>query len=284
MTIRRRRRKSIKRIVSTVSARSRIRIHTVESLSDFIAFLSDNFDDKDTLLFRGQREDWPLEPKIARLKLRSREDTVLRTERKMREDFELQALAFAIDWEPESDWEWLSLAQHYGMATRLLDWTANSLAALWFAVRKPPIHEGRKDDGWRTAVVWVLEPQENDYVNLSDPKKKKETPFNGTRTRVYRPKHITRRIAAQSGWFTVHKYVSNRKRPFVPLEKQKNFKNSLTKILVPAELFPDLRYDLDRCGVNTASMLPDLSGLSKYMEWYHSLLDDEKAGQPRLHG
>lgn len=70
------------------------------------------------------------------------------------------------------------------------------MAALWFAVRCPPING-------ESGVVWAFETRPKDYV---DPKRDR-SPFRVERTLVFRPRHITRRIIAQSGWFTVHKFL-----------------------------------------------------------------------------
>jgi hypothetical protein len=242
--------------------------HTLTSLSDFISWLEETFPDADDVLFRGQREDWAMLPKIARLQLRPKM-SLLETEQRLLSDFKLQAPSF-VDLLPDTDWDWLSLAQHYGMATRLLDWTSNPLAALWFAIEKPAATQCPPRKAKPTAVVWAFDPGEEDYVDQSST----DSPFSGERTKVFRPKHIDRRIIAQSGWFTVHKYIRGKKN-FVPLERQARYWNALTKLIIPAEYFCNIRYDLDRCGVNAASMLTDLSGLCRHVEWMHSLLEDE---------
>ena len=207
-------------------------------------------------------------PKIARLHLRPK-TSLLETERQLLTDFKLQAPSF-LHLIPDTDWDWLSLAQHYGMATRLLDWTSNPLAALWFAVERPAATQCPPKKDKPSAVVWVFDPAKKDYVDQSST----DSPFTGERTKVFRPKHIDRRIIAQSGWFTVHKYILGKKN-FVPLERQARYRSALTKVVIPPECFCDIRYDLDRCGVNAASMLTDLSGLCRHVEWMHCLLEDE---------
>ena len=233
----------------------------ITTLASMVEYVEENCG-PDYILFRGQPNDEPLLPKVARRAFRPRGVAAIQAERAMFDDFRRQALPY-VDVTPSSDWDWLALAQHHGMATRLLDWTLNPLAALWFAVEKPA-----RDS--RPGVVWHFETTDSDFV---DPYAK-ENPFNAGRTRVFRPRHITRRIIAQSGWFTVHKFVDS-KGKFIPLNSNASFKTRLTKLVVPADAFASIRRELDRCGVNASSLYGGIEGLCTHLNWLNSFSDDE---------
>lgn len=58
---------------------------------------------------------------------------------------------------PQSDWEHLFAMQHYGVPTRLLDWTTNLLMGVFFALD----HDPSKCECSRGAccpTVWILDP------------------------------------------------------------------------------------------------------------------------------
>lgn len=196
-------------------------------------------------------------PRIARV----RQKDVLETEREMLAEFNREAIPH-LQIIPENDWEWLAVAQHHGMATRLLDWTWNPLAALWFAVEKPP-QEGIN------GVVWAFVVRDDEEIEDMD-----KSPLKQTVTRVYTPKSITSRITVQRACFTVHGYSGETKR-FIPLEKNQRYKRRLTKLLIKEQSFHEIRFQLDRCGINNASLFPDLGGLCRHIEWTHLPLSDE---------
>lgn len=203
------------------------------------------------MLYRGQTLDKKLLPKIARYNLPNVEET----EREMLEDFQRRSLHL-IDYQPGNSWDWLALAQHHGMATRLLDWTENPLIALWFSM-SPKL----EDMNVEYSVVWGFNVPKEDIIISTDDK----DPFKGRMTKIFKPNHITKRISAQFGWFTIHK--SNADREFVPFEKNEEYSKRLFKIRVYSKCFKEFKARLHTFGINSASMYPDIDGLAKHVEW-----------------
>jgi hypothetical protein len=70
------------------------------------------------------------------------------------------------------------------------------------------------------------------------------------------PNHITPRITAQSGLFTIHPD------PYVALDS-----SSITKLVIPLESREDVRKELHRLGINHASVFPDLDGIARHIAW-----------------
>jgi hypothetical protein len=236
----------------------------ISSLDEYLGHINRKHasDKRLPAIFRGQSENLPLLPKLARLY----NDSLLRrsfaeSEEDMLKDFERQAAIYTSA--TMTRWELMSLAQHHGMATRLLDWTENPLLAIWFAVRKPAVEK-------QPAVVWIFNPTEEDYIDVEETTSIEEL----KRTKVLVPRHSSARVRVQAGMFTVHFFIEKEKK-FIPLEKNKAYKPRLEKFLIEAGNFPSIRSDLDRCGINAGTMFPDLSGLAAHVGWKHSDLKDE---------
>jgi hypothetical protein len=201
------------------------------------------------LLFRGQSQTWDLIPRIARTE--KTYDEIIAAEGEMLADFKHRAFPY-LDYQPEWEHEWMAIAQHHGLPTRLLDWTENPLAALWFAVRDT----GIKD---KDGIVWTLAVEPESVLRVEEISK--FNPYDPPSTRVFRPRHINRRIVAQSAWFTVHKWVRAKGR-FSALNRIDTYKRNIIKILVAQSRFSELRGSLARCSVHEAALFPDLVGLS----------------------
>jgi hypothetical protein len=150
---------------------------------------------------------------------------------------------------PENDLECLAVAQHHGLATRLLDWTSNPLIALYFAVYEEPSSDGALFCFLPCCFISERHadlPSE-EYLAL------------------YKPRSISPRILNQSGAFTYHPYPA---KPFSEYPQEFDGTGAaLYRLTVKKERKSDLLRQLDLYGINHVTLFPDLDGLSRHINW-----------------
>jgi hypothetical protein len=226
------------------------RIESVDGLFNALRSLwSDHY------IFRGESSaGFVLRPKYGRYVSSTREGSGL-VEQRMMERFAREA-APHLQVVPSSDWEWLAIAQHYGMATRLLDWTTNPLIATFFAVQRPEIPQDR--------VVYVLPQSAVPTVSL---KEIESSPFGFSGTRLYRPKHLAARITSQRGLFTVH---SKPNEVFVSPKLQR-------WVIDGSEPIIDIATTLETFGIDSAFVFPGMDGIAATIndDYLRGLIDEE---------
>ncbi|PAU75420.1 FRG domain-containing protein [Halomonas salipaludis] len=204
------------------------------------------------VVFRGQTVEGGLLPSIAR-KNPNVDTTEL--EKQVINQLKLQS-ASMLSSIGETDLDLLVAAQHYGLKTRLLDWTTNPLMALWFACS-----DHQKGD----AYVYGLEAD-----SLLEEDVYGRDPFTPLKTRIIQPRLNNPRIIAQQGWFTLHRYAKKNSK-FVPLEQNTETKKHLNEFRIPAGSRGAMLGALERHGISSKTVFPDLVGLCNHLNWKHEL-------------
>ncbi|MED4403720.1 FRG domain-containing protein [Metabacillus fastidiosus] len=181
----------------------------------------------------------------------------------------------------QNNWELLAVAQHYGLPTRLLDWSFSPYVALHFATSDISRF---KEDGavWCLDIVKVHEKlpsafkdaleKEKSYVftvdmlndvtddlNKFDSSKGDEDDF----IICLEPPSIDERIVNQYAMFSLMTN-SNRKLNDWLVSYPEYYK----KIIIPSSLKLEIRDKLDQANINERMIYPGLQGISAWLKRY----------------
>lgn len=191
--------------------------------------------------------------------------------------FDVNFLLEGEKWLPKDLYGIAALAQHYGVPTRLLDWTNDLFISLYFAV-SGVINERDADND--NMVIWALNAT---YIDFLSPTTSR-LPLKVIRPRYYGNPNMS----AQSGLFTlweIDKPYMDKNNPLffmtnlkmidrTPLDKQlddicpkeKDYDNMLYKICIPHKLSKEIYKYLSVIGYDAAKVFPGYSGVVKNMK------------------
>ncbi|MDP4160842.1 MAG: FRG domain-containing protein [Bacillota bacterium] len=169
-------------------------------------------------------------------------------------------------------WHWLFMMQHYGVPTRILDWSRDALTGLFFALDG----RGANDEG-KDAAVWILNPVRlNEAFSFHSFVKPGYIPnvdeevvnlYFGPNAQILANKKPAAvigplnnpHIVAQKGVFTVFPHV----REITPLNLFPDASDYLLEICVEANSIPSILEQLQRYGVTHFTLYPDITEVKK---------------------
>lgn len=213
---------------------------------EHLHFILKDYTTKPRYKYRGQsNSEWKLIPKVGRHQFIGINDIDIFRHWKRRA-FGILEKTFT------KEIDYLAVAQHTGLPTRLLDWSHSPLIALFFCVVDNPNTDG-------AFYIYCTNP--NELMTLTE----METfdPFQLNKSYYFhQPTSTINRLDNQFGHFTVHQ------NPFIPFEDI-CISNNLKKIIIPSNLKKEILLFLNHYGINYLTIYPDLEGLSKHLTWFY---------------
>jgi hypothetical protein len=177
----------------------------------------------------------------------------------------------------DSLWNWLSLAKHHGLPTRLLDWTYSPYVAMHFATQSPETYD-------RDGAIWCVDYRRTNQL-LPQPLRRllEETSSNifttemlsavartlrelealGEFVAFFEPPSLDERIVNQFALFSLPSHAALSLETL--LETQPG---SCLRIVIPAELKWEVRDKLDQVNITERVLFPGLDGLCDWLKRY----------------
>ncbi|MEB7454373.1 MULTISPECIES: FRG domain-containing protein [Lysinibacillus] len=181
----------------------------------------------------------------------------------------------------QNTWELLAVAQHYGLPTRLLDWSFSPYVALHFATSDISRF---KDDG----AIWCLDTEkvheklhsvfkdaltkEKSYVFTVDMLSEVTNDlyeFDNIKGDgddfiiCLEPPSIDERIVNQYAMFTLMTNSNRKLNDWLA-----NYPECFKKIIIPSSLKLEVRDKLDQSNINERMIYPGLQGISAWLKRY----------------
>ena len=241
----------------------------INSVGDLLKQLEEVNRSAKVVWFRGHaRGSWHLEPTLSR-------QGKLDAELQLTKRFKQNAFQF-LNHVPSEEWEWMFIMQHYGVPTRLLDWTENPLIALYFATRDDGFKKGERRPA---AAIWVLYPRKLNEMSGIAMRSPDDIPAFGDDHELedYLPSRVSQgnlsknplaiiatrqfgRVVAQQGVFTI---MHREARKIEELRDTNGASAHVRKLVIPRKSVVSIRRELHLLRINKLFVFPQLENAAE---------------------
>ncbi|MDA0179937.1 FRG domain-containing protein [Solirubrobacter phytolaccae] len=259
---------------------------TIKSLGEFTHAVEIAMGDEAPVWYRGvTNAEHPLVPSLFRHPTITQPNELIKLERDLQRRYEERSIPFRDVLAPVGDWGQLFVMQHFGVPTRLLDWSENPFVGLYFALANPVVDPNTKEVV-KDAVVWALKPiawnrhalqdvnftggilsigtEDDDFLKALAPGVNDDhvraTPL------ALHGIHNSPRIVAQRGAFTIFsKYTTPMDQTF---DDKDHPAENLRRFVIPADHVMMMQRALTAIGITDSVIYPDLGGLALELKRY----------------